>query len=203
MSRTVIKGSLSALALVGWAGTLGVPVPAAAQETSEIEVGDFILSRSTDSLTDEASYQWARSGDEISFLNPELLGDEIEALELTCQEERLRVTLIFFPAVPRVLLAPDQPTNPTTTTQMSIVQLGFDASTAQPPAAWPVRLYRAQMPLHLVAEFVENARGATRLRARVGPFSALTPGVLLERAEELEFSLVGFTRALELLGCAG
>ena len=52
--------------------------------------------------------------------------------------------------------------------------------------------------------FLASARPGTRLRVRVGPaMSGDAVGNNALHSAELEFSLVGITRAVELLGCGG
>ena len=84
------------------------------------------------------------------------------------------------------------------------VQLRFGTNPQEAPSQWRYKLSglsesrRFLMPDSLVRGFVEGARPATRLRVRLGPYT--DPLGMVPR-EELEFSLRGFTRSLELLNC--
>ena len=197
-----------ALAVIGASGTASV---AASQDT--IQVGDFSVFRSFDFLTDSLTSGWARAGDELwanpfAFLRTQY-GEDVdgyETLELKCEEGALQVILHFWPdqraISPR--LTPQDPArapNPAVSGQLAPVQLRFDTNSPEPPSQWMVRFYTALMPYAEVPVFLEKARPATRLRVRVGPYSAPLSSRGTMRQEELEFSLLGFSRSLELLNC--
>jgi len=82
----------------------------------------------------------------------------------------------------------------------------FDSDELWPPPDWmpAVTGRSATMPQALVEPFLASARPGTRLRVRVGPaMSGDAVGNNVLHSAELEFSLVGITRAGELLGCGG
>ncbi len=186
------------------------PNPPPLQETSEVRVGDFLLLRSVDFMTDEVSYVWARSGDSIpSGFTPR--NDPIpgyETLELSCAEDRLKVLLRFRPPIPGGIgriRDPNREVAEVPRFQRAPVQFRFDSEPPLDLVEWVVDVtwYQAEMPQALVDAFIEGARPATRLRARVGPFTRKIYDIPVESREELEFSLVGSTRAIQLLDCGG
>ena len=196
------------LAVIGASTTATV---ASSQDT--IQVGDFSVFRSFDFLTDSLTSGWARAGDEL-WGNPfaglrTLSGEDVEGyetLELKCEGGALEVILHFMPdqrAVSPRVTSPDPARTPTPAVsgQLTQVQLRFDTGPPEPPSQWMVRLYTALMPHSEVSGFVEKARPASRLRVRVGPYRDRVSGIDITGQEELEFSLRGFSRSVELLDC--
>ena len=172
---------------------------ASSQDTTRVEVGDFLLHRSVDFFTDSITYSWARVGDELlggvarmlaAAADREFVG--YKTLELKCEEGPLQV-----------ILHTDRGSLPLPDT-LAPVQLRFGTNPPEAPSQWRYRLLGLSesrsflMPDSLVRGFVEGARPATRVRVRLGPYN--NPTGMVPR-EELEFSLRGFTRSLELLNC--
>lgn len=185
--------------------------PAMSQDTVRVNVGEFLVLRSVDFMTDEITYEWARTGDEVRpfyFLGT-ITGDDVEGyrtLELKCGELGLDVIVYFWPDMrDRPIRIQDRkgaerelgPPVPRT----APVQLRFDAASPGVPTDWPLNQFSAHLPRELVASFVERATPATRLRVQIGPYEARVDGFTTRRREDLEFSLLGFTRAVELLAC--
>ena len=198
------------LAVIGASASASV---ASSQDTTRVQVGDFSLLRSVDFLTDSITYRWARAGDEMpspfAFLRAIAGSRDIrgyKTLELKCDEGPLEVILHFRPAYTATpggrTFSPGEAQPVPVLSQLAPVQLRFDTDPPEPPSEWLVRPYSASMPSSEVPSFVEKSRPAIRLRARVGPYARTRIGdVDVMGQEELEFSLRGYSRSLELLNC--
>jgi len=189
------------------------PLPVHGQERTVIRVGEFRLLRSVDFMTDEVSYPWARTGDSIPGSDDSQFAAifseaAYEILEMSCVGGQLQVVLQFYPDRPR-LSQPginqerEEPEIPQR--QSAPVQLRFDSDPPLDPVEWIVEIpgYEDEMPREQVLNFIDQARPATRLRARIGPFKIASSLGAIDSHRELEFSLLGFTKAVELLGCGG
>ena len=192
----------------------GAPLRVGAQE-EEVRVGDFVVLKSVDFLTDAVTYEWARSGDPRPTLE-DIVGSigvgrpGYDTLDLTCREDGLLIRIYYEPArsggvggTSRPARASDEDRPPRRPVP---VQMRFDSDELWSPSDWTPGLAGANvtMPQALVEPFLASARPATRLRVRVGPaMSGDGFGDNVLHSAEVEFSLMGITRAVELLGCGG
>jgi hypothetical protein len=209
----MVRQRLTWIVLISAILAAAMPTIGEGQAPTRTEIGDFTLQRSVDFLTDEVTYHWARSGDlPPPPFSSERVNDQIRVpgyfyLSVRCESGQPRIQLGVRPEsdvvvsgvrvgadMSEISLSPPRE-------QRTTVQMRFDERPVLPPAEWRMERFTATIPSALAQAFVREARQASRVRIRFGPFNASQYGRSQEFTRDMEIPLRGFSKSLEKLGC--